>query len=124
MKITEVHLFKVSLTSHETYYLADGKSCDSVDSMALTLHTDTGLTGWGEVCPIPHYLPKYANGVPSDLQELEPINVFDLSGYVTPRLDNNGPTRADGTIRVSERPGHGVTPDPDVLGKPVLSPAL
>jgi len=116
--------------------------------MVLSLHTDTGLTGWGEVCPIPHYLPAYANGVTSALQELEPIllgadpigpealhlgtatpsksllNVCDLSGYVTPRLDNNGPTRADGTIQVSERPGHGVTPDPDVLGKPVLSLAL
>lgn len=73
MKITELHLYRVSLTSHETYYMADGKTCDSVDSMVLSIHTDTNLIGWGEVCPIPHYLPAYANGVPAALQELAPV---------------------------------------------------
>lgn len=73
MKITQVTLYKVSLTSLETYYMADGKTCDSVDSMVLSIQTNTGLTGWGEVCPIPHYLPAYANGVPAALTEMEPI---------------------------------------------------
>ena len=72
MKITEVKLYKVPLTSHETYYMADGKTCDSVDSMVIAILTDTDHIGWGEVCPIPHYLPAYANGVASALQELEP----------------------------------------------------
>lgn len=49
------------------------------------------------------------------------LNVCDLSGYVSPRLDPDAPTREHGTIRVSENPGHGVTPDSDVLGNPVLT---
>ena len=70
MIITRANLYKVALTSHETYYMADGKTCDAVDSMVLSLETDEGVTGWGEVCPIPHYLPAYANGVPAALQEM------------------------------------------------------
>jgi len=73
MKITEVKLFKVPLTSHEPYYMADGKACDTVDSMVLSIRTDSNLIGWGEVCPIPHYLPAYADGVPAALTELSPI---------------------------------------------------
>ena len=37
--------------------MSDGKICDTVTSCILRLESDTGLTGWGEVCPIPHYLP-------------------------------------------------------------------
>ena len=46
------------------------------------------------------------------------LNGCDLSGYVSPRLDDNAPVRKHGIIRVSEAHGHGVTPDPDVLGNP------
>jgi len=49
------------------------------------------------------------------------LNVCDLSSYVTPRLDQNGPTRDDGFIRVNDQPGHGVTPDISILGEPILS---
>lgn len=71
--ITTVTLFRVPLTSHETYYMADGKTCDTVDSMVLCIATDTGLEGWGEVCPIPHYLPAYAGGVAAAIQEMSPV---------------------------------------------------
>ena len=47
------------------------------------------------------------------------LNVCDLSGYVSPRLDDAGPTRLSGTIGVNDKPGHGVTPSTDVLGTPV-----
>ena len=73
MIITRVFLYRVALTSHETYYMADGKTCDAVDSMVLSLETDEGLIGWGEVCPIPHYLPAYANGVPAAIQEMAQV---------------------------------------------------
>ncbi len=70
MKIQNITLWKVPLKSHETYYMADGKQCDTVDSIVLRLQTDTGLCGWGEVCPIPHYLPAYANGVKPAVKEM------------------------------------------------------
>lgn len=72
MKINRITLWSVGLTSHETYYMADGKTCDTVESHILCLETDTGLKGWGEVCPIPHYLPAFAKGVPSAVAEMAP----------------------------------------------------
>ena len=70
MRITGLDLYEVQLTSHATYYMASGKTCDTVPTMIVELSTDTGLTGWGEVCPIPHYLPAYAKGVGPALEEM------------------------------------------------------
>ncbi len=73
MKITKVSLWYMPLTSHQAYYMADGKTCDTVETAIVALETDTGLTGWGEVCPIPHYLPAYARGVGPALTEMAPV---------------------------------------------------
>lgn len=73
MKITRLSLWHVPLTSHATYYMAAGKTCDTVETVVLAVETDAGMTGWGEVCPIPHYLPAYARGVAPALQELAPV---------------------------------------------------
>lgn len=81
MKITGLTLWHVPLTSHATYYMADGKTCDTVETVVLRVDTDAGLSGWGEVCPIPHYLPAYARGVGPVLQELAPVLIgADLQG--------------------------------------------
>ena len=72
MKITNMTLWSVDLTSHETYYMAEGKTCATVETHVLCLETNTGLKGWGEVCPIPHYLPAFAKGVPSAVEEMAP----------------------------------------------------
>lgn len=73
MKITRITLWHVPLTSHLAYHMSDGKTCDTVDSVVLRLDTDTGHSGWGEVCPIPHYLPAYANGVIPAVEEMVPV---------------------------------------------------
>ncbi|MEO9873462.1 MAG: enolase C-terminal domain-like protein [Anderseniella sp.] len=73
MKIVVITVWLVPLTSHETYYMADGKACDTVETAIVRLETDVGLCGWGEVCPIPHYLPAYARGVAPALEELAPV---------------------------------------------------
>ncbi len=73
MKITRLTLWHVPLTSHATYYMAEGKTCDTVETVVIAVETDARITGWGEVCPIPHYLPAYARGVAPALQELAPI---------------------------------------------------
>ncbi|MDX8349258.1 enolase C-terminal domain-like protein [Cognatiyoonia sp. IB215446] len=78
MKVRRITLWSVDLTSHETYYMADGKTCDTVKSHILCLETDTGLKGWGEVCPIPHYLPAFADGVPSAITEMAPA-ILEIS---------------------------------------------
>lgn len=73
MNITKIKLYRVALTSLETYHMADGKMCDTVDSIIVELCTDTGLSGWGEVCPIPGYLPAYAAGVVPLIEALAPV---------------------------------------------------
>ncbi len=73
MKIIRLTLWRIALTSHTAYYMAEGKACDTVASIVLRIDTDTGLRGWGEVCPIPHYLPAYADGVAPALEELAPV---------------------------------------------------
>ncbi|MEO0618374.1 MAG: enolase C-terminal domain-like protein [Pseudomonadota bacterium] len=72
MKVNRITLWSVDLTSHATYYMAEGKTCATVTTHVLRLDTDTGLSGWGEVCPIPHYLPAFADGVPSAITEMAP----------------------------------------------------
>ena len=72
MKVKRLTLWSVDLTSHENYYMAEGKACATVPTQVLCLETDNGLKGWGEVCPIPHYLPAFAIGVPSALTEMAP----------------------------------------------------
>jgi len=73
MKITGVTLWDIKLTSHETYYMSDGKTCDSISTIVVRLDTDTDHVGWGEVCPIPHYLSAYAKGVAPAVEEMLPV---------------------------------------------------
>lgn len=73
MKIRRLALWHVPLTSHETYFMADGKVCETVETVVLRVDTDSDICGWGETCPIPHYLPAYARGVAPALQELLPV---------------------------------------------------
>jgi L-alanine-DL-glutamate epimerase-like enolase superfamily enzyme len=73
LKITRLTLWDVPLTSHLAYHMAGGKSCDTVTSVVLRIDTDAGISCWGEVCPIPHYLPAYAEGVRPALEYLAPV---------------------------------------------------
>ncbi|WP_299349774.1 enolase C-terminal domain-like protein [uncultured Shimia sp.] len=73
MKLTRITAWELPLTSHETYYMADGKTCDTTLTVVVRLDTDTGLSGWGEVCPIPHYLPAYAKGVIPAIEDMIPV---------------------------------------------------
>ena len=73
MKVVRLTLWEVPLTSHVAYHMAGGKTCDTVTSVLLRVDTDTGVSGWGEVCPIPHYLPAYAEGVRPALEYLAPV---------------------------------------------------
>ncbi|MFY0692699.1 MAG: mandelate racemase [Paracoccaceae bacterium] len=72
-RLVRVRHWRVPLTSHTAYHMAEGKTCDTIETAVVALDTDTGLTGWGEVCPIPHYLPAYARGVAPALEELAPV---------------------------------------------------
>src|SRR5437588_11483993 len=74
MQITRIRAYRVELPLHEgSYKWSGGKSVTVFDSTVVAVETDTGLTGWGEVCPLgPAYLPAYAAGVRAGLAELAP----------------------------------------------------
>jgi L-alanine-DL-glutamate epimerase-like enolase superfamily enzyme len=74
MKITRIFAHRVELPLHEgTYKWSGGKSVSVFDSTIVGVETDTGLIGYGEVCPLgPFYLPAYADGVRAGLRELAP----------------------------------------------------
>jgi len=74
MKIKRLFAHRVELPLHEgSYKWSGGKSVTVFDSTIVGVETDSGLIGYGEVCPLgPFYLPAYAEGVRTGLRELGP----------------------------------------------------
>ncbi|MBJ7346665.1 MAG: mandelate racemase/muconate lactonizing enzyme family protein [Gemmataceae bacterium] len=72
MKINRIRAYQVDLPLVEgTYKWSGGKSVSVFDSTVVEIETDTGVIGYGEVCPLgPFYLPAYANGVRAGIVEL------------------------------------------------------
>ena len=73
-RITKIEVFKVDLPLHEGIYKwAGGNFVKVFDSTVVAVHTDVGVTGYGEVCPLgPAYLPAYAAGARTGIAELAP----------------------------------------------------
>jgi L-alanine-DL-glutamate epimerase-like enolase superfamily enzyme len=74
LKITSIFAHSVKLPLKEgSYKWSGGKSVSIFDSTIVGVRTDTGLIGYGEVCPLgPFYLPAYAEGVRAGIRELGP----------------------------------------------------
>jgi L-alanine-DL-glutamate epimerase-like enolase superfamily enzyme len=74
MRIRRIQAYQVDLPLVEgSYKWSGGKSVSVFDSTVVQVDTDTGVTGFGEVCPLgPFYLPAYAKGVRAGLAELAP----------------------------------------------------
>ncbi len=92
MKIVRIFAHQVDLPLHEgSYKWSGGKSVTVFDSTIVGVETDTGLIGYGEVCPLgPFYLPAYAEGVRAGLRELAPhLLGFDPTqiGVLNLRMD-------------------------------------
>jgi len=79
MKIKRIFAHRVELPLVEgDYKWSGGKSVSVFDSTIVGVETDSGLIGYGEVCPLgPFYLPAYADGVRAGIRELGP----HLLGY-------------------------------------------
>ena len=105
MKITAVRIHQVDLPLRDAPYAWSTFSVDAFDSTVVALETDSGITGFGEVCPHgPSYQPGYAEGartgiavlapklIGRDPRQLGPINALmdhELKGhaYVKSALD-------------------------------------
>lgn len=74
MRITEISAYRVELPLHEgSYKWSGGNSVSVFDSTVVAIKTDSGITGYGEICPLgPAYLPAYASGARAGIAELAP----------------------------------------------------
>ena len=74
MQIARITAYQVDLPLTEgSYKWSGGKAVTVFDSTVVRVESDTGIVGWGEVCPLgPFYLPAYANGVRAGIRELGP----------------------------------------------------
>lgn len=74
MKINRISAFQVDLPLVEGPYNWSGGNTVSVfDSTLVKVDTDTGISGYGEVCPLgPAYLPAYAAGARAGIAEIGP----------------------------------------------------
>lgn len=74
MKITAIKYWQVDLPLREgRYNWSNGNFVEMFDSTIVAVETDAGITGYAECCPLGSaYLPAYARGVRSGLDELGP----------------------------------------------------
>ena len=74
MKIKWIRAYQVDLPLHEgSYKWSGGKSVDVFDSTIVSIETECGAIGFGEVCPLgPFYLAAYGAGVRAGIRELGP----------------------------------------------------
>ena len=72
MKITEIRVYQVDLPLVEGRYTwSDGRHVEVFDSTVVEIVTDSGLIGYGEVCPLgPFYLPAFGAGARAGIAEL------------------------------------------------------
>lgn len=74
MRIRGIKVYRVQLPLYEGAYKWSGGNVVTVfDSTVVAVDTDSGVTGYGEVCPLgPAYLPAYAAGARTGIAELAP----------------------------------------------------
>jgi 4-hydroxyproline betaine 2-epimerase len=73
VRIAEIHVFQMDLPlSGKGYRMSEG-SYTTLDSTIVQIVSDTGISGWGETCPVgPTYAPEHALGARAALAELSP----------------------------------------------------
>lgn len=74
LKIRQMRVFKLDLPLVEgVYRWSGGNQVSTFDSTIVAIDPDSGVTGYGEVCPLgPAYLPAYAEGARSGIRALAP----------------------------------------------------
>jgi len=74
MKIRSINIYQVPIPFGETAYsVGKGKSISSIDGTLVSIDTDEGLVGWGEISPWGRtYLPEFAEGARAILSVLAP----------------------------------------------------
>ena len=72
MKISRIDVFQLDIPLEKPKRYPN-MTYESLDDTIVRLETDTGLVGWGEVCPIAStYQPEHALGVRAAIEEMAP----------------------------------------------------
>jgi len=73
MRIKEIHVYQHELPVAGGCYRTASTSVSKLDATIVELLTETGLTGFGECCPLgPVYQPQHALGARAALEEIGP----------------------------------------------------
>lgn len=67
MRIERIAVYTANLEyTGKAYAFAGGRSHQVFETTVVALSTDTGLEGYGEVCPCgPNYMAAFAEGLPA-----------------------------------------------------------
>ena len=72
MRIAEIHVYQKDLPVDGIYTMSEG-SYTSLDSTIVQVTSDSGISGWGETCPVgPTYAPEHALGARAALIQMAP----------------------------------------------------
>ena len=73
MRIAEIHVYQVDLPLSGKHYRMSEGSYATLDSTIVEIVSDTGISGWGETCPVgPTYQPEHAPGARAALHQMSP----------------------------------------------------
>ncbi len=73
MQIASISIYALELPLAKPYVMSRGRIFELLHSTVVKIETDTGLTGWGEVCPWgTNYLPAFAGALRAAVVELAP----------------------------------------------------
>jgi len=71
MRISAIHVYHVDLPVLGGPFRMASTTVDSLDSTVVEIVTDSGITGYGETCPVgPVYQPQHALGARAGMQEM------------------------------------------------------
>ena len=99
MKIKSVDVYHLNLTYvHGTYVMSGDRQISSLASTLVCVTADSGLQGWGEVCPLgTTYLPAHAGGARAALALLapavvgiDPTNIAAVNARMDQALSGHG----------------------------------
>jgi len=70
LRIAEIHIYQKDLPVGGVYTMSEG-AYTSLDSTIVQVVADTGISGWGETCPVgPTYAPEHALGARAALSQM------------------------------------------------------
>src|SRR4051812_9982561 len=73
MRIAEIHLYRIDLPLSGTVYRMSEGAYTALDSTVVEFVSDTGISGWGETCPVgTTYAPAHAAGARAAITQMAP----------------------------------------------------